>query len=168
VPIDSTPQAPKVKRAARPAQSSRADLTAAREKGLTGIGQIGVVVCVAKGWYADAATVKDHAPNLARETAKLAEEYDEVGNVLDAIIGVGPFTAILAAGLPFVLQLLANHGRIDAEKAGIAGIEDPQDLEARMIAEVERTKLVVQLARKRERAELDAMIAELETEANDG
>lgn len=170
MPIDSTPTppAPKAKRtpAARPAPAM--GVREAREAGLKGFAQIGTMICVSRGLWADAATIKDHGPGLARETAALGDQYEEVGKAIDFLVSAGPFTAIIGVALPFVLQIAANHGRIDVEKAGIGGIEDPRDLEARMIAETERTKLLIKLARQQERQEIDAMIAQLEADANKG
>ena len=109
--------------------------------------------------YADAAAVGMHAPNLARETAALADEYEMVGTSVDMLIKVGPFGGLIAAAIPLALQLMANHKMIDARQVVGANIVPPEVLEAQMKAEV------IQMQAESMRAQQQAMEDMREAEA---
>lgn len=59
---------------------------------------------------ADAATVTIYGPNIAEALNELAKERPEVAAVLDRVLSVGPYGMVIAAVMPMVLQILANHG----------------------------------------------------------
>jgi hypothetical protein len=80
--------------------------------------------------YADAATVGTHFPNVARELANLAENYDQLAKPIDLLIQIGPFGALIAAAMPMVMQLAANHNLIDAT-SGLGGVVPPKMLAVR-------------------------------------
>lgn len=110
----------------------------AREEGLNGLGQLFQGGLVLFGQYADAGATGRHAPNIARETAALADRYEAVAKGVDLIIQAGPFTGLLLAVLPLALQIGANHKRVDASNLGALGVVPPEVLEAQMKAEVLR------------------------------
>lgn len=67
---------------------------------------------VAFAYPADAAAITHHSPNIARELDALAQVRPEVAAVLERVLSVGPYGAVIAACLPLVIQLLVNHGAI--------------------------------------------------------
>lgn len=150
MPIDMSAavKAPPVKRAAAkkavPPPASTAPETPAkplaqqRYEGLLGLAQLGQGICLMAGLHADAMTIGKLFPPVAVEVVKIAEDNEAVSQPLDFIIKVGPYGALIAAGMPFVMQLLANHKVIDATKAMGQGIVPPEVLEAQMKAEVMR------------------------------
>lgn len=137
-----------------------------RASGLMGIAQLGQALCVMTGQYADAATIGKHAPAITNEVALLADSYDIVAGPVDFLIQVGPFGGILAAGLPFVLQIMANHGALDATRLSSQGVVPPAVLEAQMQAQVMRMQADMVAAQQKAveeaqkaRAELDSLLA---------
>jgi hypothetical protein len=74
---------------------------------------------------ADAAAVATHGPNIAAALDDLANEKPEVARVLDKILTVGPYGALMTAVLPLVFQLGANHRVLPA---GLLGSVPPEVL----------------------------------------
>jgi len=128
------------KKAAEPTApaTSAQSLTEQRNDGLLGLASLGAGVCLMFGQYADAMTVNKFFPPIAREVAKIADTNESVAKPIDFIIKVGPYGALLAALIPFSLQIMANHQIIDASRALGQGIVPPEVLEAQMKAEVAR------------------------------
>lgn len=92
--------------------------------GIEGIGQLagGALFFVAP---ADAAAVMLHTPPIAAALNHLAQQDPRVAAMLDKLLAVGPYGALLAAVMPLVLQILTNHGKIPA---GVLGTHTPDDL----------------------------------------
>jgi len=109
-----------------------------RFEGLLGLAQLGQGICLMAGLHADAMTIGQHFPPVAKEIANIADDNDSVAQPLDFIIKVGPYGALIAAAMPFVMQILANHKVIDPAKAIGQGIVPPEVLEAQMKAELMR------------------------------
>ena len=109
-----------------------------RVDGLIGLAQLGQGICLMAGLHADAMTIGKFFPPIATELANIADDNETVAGPIDFIIKVGPYGALIAAGMPFVLQILANHKVIDATKAMGQGIVPPEVLEAQMKAEILR------------------------------
>lgn len=107
---------------------------ARRTEGLMGMASLGQGLSVMVGQYADAAAIGIHAPKLSEEIAGLADRYEWLGNGIDLVIQVGPFAGLLAAAMPFALQIGANHGKFDATKLHGQGVVPPEVLEAQMSA----------------------------------
>lgn len=129
------------KKAAAPAATSDVPakpLIQQRYEGLLGLAQLGQGICLMAGLHADAMTISQMFPPIAIEVAKIADDNDTVAQPLDFIIKVGPYGALIAAAMPFVMQILANHKVIDATKAMGQGIVPPEVLEAQMKAEMAR------------------------------
>lgn len=162
--------APPKKTAARRQQAATVATTTEvdrRTQGLMGLGQLGQGLCLMTGQYADAMTVGQHWPNIAPEIAKLAGEHKWLADGVDIVIAVGPFGALIAAALPFALQIAANHRLIDAEKVVGQGVVPPAVLDAQMkarVAQMQATAMRDQQAAMREaqemQAEYDKMVAE--------
>lgn len=81
---------------------------------------------------ADAATLTVYAPGVAEAVNDLANERPEIAAVLDRVLAVGPYGALLAAVTPMVLQILCNHEVIPS---GILGTVPKEALLAHMEAE---------------------------------
>jgi hypothetical protein len=123
-----------------PAQETagKSALNQNRLEGLLGLAQLGQGICLMSGLHADAMTIGKFFPPVAAEIANIADDNDAVAQPLDFIIKIGPYGALIAAAMPFVMQILANHGVIDATNAAGQGIVPPQVLEAQMKAEMMR------------------------------
>lgn len=148
MPIDmSLAKAPPAKRAAvakkaaTPAVSTDApakSLNEQRFEGMMGLASLGQGICLMTGLHADAMTIGKLFPPVAKEIANIADDNETIAQPIDFLIKIGPYGALIAAGLPFVMQILANHKVIDASKAMGQGIVPPEVLEAQMKAEMMR------------------------------
>lgn len=152
MPLVNAPSAPpKTRASSTPRKSSTPPpnpnkIRQEREDSLNGLFQVGSAILIATNQWADAGAISAHGPNVSRETAKIAERYEKVGNALDALAQVGPFTALLGAVMPMLIQIAANHGRIPAEKVAAFGIKDPRVLESEMRMEARRQAFAYQQA----------------------
>jgi hypothetical protein len=81
---------------------------------------------------ADAATLTVYAPGIAEAVNDLANERPEIAAVLDRVLAVGPYGALIAAVAPMALQILCNH---DVVPSGILGTVPKEALFAHMEAE---------------------------------
>jgi hypothetical protein len=169
---ESIPTPPPARKSAA-RKPSAAPLTVAqtvkdkRTEGLMGLAQLGQGLCILTGQYADAATIGRHWPNVAPELAGVAEEHDWLAKPIDLLIEVGPFGALIAALLPFGMQIAANHGWVNADALSSQGVVPPQVLEAQMKADVARMQAdamrqQAEAMREAQRAQADyeAMMAE--------
>lgn len=85
---------------------------AERADALNGLGQLAQVPLIATRQFADAGAVSLYWPNIAKEIANLADSQEAVANLVDPLIKVGPYTALVAAILPFFVQIAVNHNRM--------------------------------------------------------
>lgn len=127
----------------RPAPARPVNPSDNRTEGLKGWAQIGQILCVAKGWKADAAAIGIHAPGIISETVALARDNESLAKGIDYLCAAGPYTALVAVCMPLLAQIAANHGKLDAATSGIPGIQPPELLVAKMEAEMERNKLAI-------------------------
>jgi hypothetical protein len=136
-PASKTPATP-ARRKPSIAQTIHRSRNELRREALTGIGQLGSLLCVVKGQYADAGAIAEHGPKLSAEIANLGDGNETIASWLDYLCQSGPYMGLLSAGLPFLLQLAVNHGKIDYTKLPPdSGIKDPVVLEKRVKAEME-------------------------------
>lgn len=162
-PRKSTPRAAK---AATPQVAVMTDKER-REAGLNGLAQLGQGLLMLTHQYADAAAVGQHFPPISAELATLAGQYDVIAGPVDFIIQVGPFAGLIAALVPFGMQIAANHKWIDASTMAGSSVVPPEVLTAQVKAEIARMqaqamrehKEAVQAA-QRAQSELEAMMAE--------
>lgn len=71
----------------------------------------------------DAMAVATHGPNVAEALNDLAQERPEVAAVLQRILSVGPYGAVIAAVVPLVVQVLHNHDMLpEAAAERIPGV----------------------------------------------
>lgn len=75
---------------------------------------------------ADGMALAIHAPALAEALNATAKQQPAVARALESIMKAGPYGAIIAATVPLVMQLAANHHVINPAPA--MGIHDPADL----------------------------------------
>jgi len=80
----------------------------------------------------DGIAVATHTPALAEALNSLALEEPRVAAVLDKILSVGPYGALLGALVPLVAQIAVNHKRLPA---GTLGTSEPEALKNALIAE---------------------------------
>lgn len=133
-----------------------------RVEGLLGLGQVGQAACIMGRQYADAATLGMHFPPVATEIANLADQFEMVANVADFLIQIGPFTAIITASMPLILQLLANHKVLDASALMGQGVVPPEVLESQMKAQI--AKMQADAMREQQMAMQEAREAQAEYE----
>lgn len=77
---------------------------------------------------ADAAAVMMHAQPIAEALNELAQERPEVAAMLEKILAVGPYGAVIAATVPLLVQLGHNHGIIPEPMAKQLGAVPKQKL----------------------------------------
>jgi uncharacterized protein with beta-barrel porin domain len=114
----------------------------AREEGLNGLVQIGSAVCIMTKNYADAGALTEHGPNVSHEIAALAEENENVANVIDKLTAMGPYAGLITAIMPLAIQLLINHDRIKPDAAGLMGanVMSKEALAAKVSADIDTKK----------------------------
>lgn len=79
----------------------------------------------------DALAVAQHGPNIAEALNDLAQERPEVAMVLQRILAVGPYGAVIAAVVPLVVQVLHNHDVLPAQAVqNVPGVTPKEELEA--------------------------------------
>lgn len=134
-PPRKTPQAPpqrsrSAKRTA-PAGKSRPVAAASGRKeaykeGLNGILQLSAGVAL-PFVPADSAAILAHGDNVSEALADLGTTDERIGALLDKIVQVGPYGAVIAAIAPMIAQIAVNHGALPA---GILGTVHPVELVA--------------------------------------
>jgi hypothetical protein len=95
--------------------------------GLMGIGQMfALPLSFSEKTLPDAWAIEQTFPGIAEALNDLAAERPEVAAMLDRLLAVGPYGALIAAILPLVIQIATNHGYIPAEVATNLGAQDPK------------------------------------------
>lgn len=145
---------PAQKRTAAAAVNKVARRTADRAEGLNGLGQLGQAGLIAGKLYADAGALGLHWGNISREVATLAETDETIAKIIDPVLRVGPYTALIGAVLPLVAQIGVNHGRIPA---GTMGTVSGRMLES----QIQTTLMNAELEAKRAQAQAEAELREM-------
>lgn len=114
-----------------------ADKTSTREDAMNGLVQLGTFGLIITKQYADAGAIKKHGPGLVHEIAVAAEKDVKLAKAIDSTASVGPYGAIIAAAMPLVLQLLANHKVLNGDLTAV-GVISPAALAAEAKAEEAR------------------------------
>lgn len=109
-------------------------------EGINGIFQVAATGCIVLGqgkpaYVADAVAISEHGPNIANALELLANERPEVAAVLDRVMQIGPYGVVIAAVVPLVAQILANHNLVPAGFIGTKQTPDPASNGARPFTE---------------------------------
>lgn len=83
-----------------------------RTEAVAGLGQLAQVPLLAMKQYADAGAIGLYWPGISKEIAELAESQEAIAGVIDPLMKIGPYTGLVAAILPFFMQIAVNHGRV--------------------------------------------------------
>lgn len=132
-----------------------------RTEAVQSVFQVGQMVCLTLGQYADAGAIGMHGDNISIEVAKLADKYPAIAKVTDPLIQAGPLAGLVAAVVPLVLQIGVNHKRLPADK--IPGVTNPDVLEQQMRAQI--AKAAAEQMRQAQEAEREAHQAMAEMQA---
>jgi hypothetical protein len=176
MPIDMSAATAPPKRSSRQATTTAQRKTSAtvagpsmaeqRYVGIAGVGQLLQAGCQWGKQYAQAATFGMHWPAIAKELAVLSDTQPTIARYVDMVITAGPYTALIMAALPFVMQTGANYGLIEGN-----GTTPPAVLESQMKAaiaqqEAEAMRAQQQAIRDAENAqrEYTAMVERYEAE----
>lgn len=138
---------------APPAVAIHSTKTRDRKMALDDLGRMASLFFVMKGQYADAGAIAQHGDNVTQEIALLGENNETVSKFLDYLTQTGPFFGILTAGMPLLLQLAANHNKIDASKLPPeTGVVSPAVLEERVKADMElaQASMMAEIAKIRQ------------------
>ncbi len=151
------------KNAAEKRQDKR---TSEREEAVNGLFQLGAAGCLMAHQVADGAAIAEHGPNIAHETALLAENNASFAKVIDYITAIGPYAGLLTACLPLILQVAVNHKRLPAEPLAQFGVVSPETLTAKLAAQaaVNQARMMEE-AREAEREANEAMARLAENDA---
>ena len=133
-PKGASSSGPRAAASPRRPSSSRTRSTGSRPKapdfrpGLNGMFQL-LAAPLAFVQPLDAMAVAQHGPNISEALNDLAQHRPEVAMVLQRILAVGPYGALLAATVPLVVQLLHNHDVIPEQAAAsIPGVAPKSEL----------------------------------------
>ena len=132
-----------------------------RAEAVSGVFQVAQYVCLGFANFRDAGAIGRHAPNITKETVALAGKNKQVASKIDLLIQVGPYTGLIAAGLPFVMQILVNHGVLAAEKLANAGVVTPESLEYEMKTALMKQQMEAMREQQRIEDELRQMQEEM-------
>lgn len=105
--------------------------------GIQGLFQA-VCIPLSFGAPADAAAVATYAPGIAEALNDLAKERPEVAAVLEKILQVGPYGALIAAVVPLGVQLAHNHNLIPEQMAVQLGATPKRQILAQLRAQAEQ------------------------------
>ena len=98
-------------------------------EGINGLFQL-VSVPLAFTAPADAYAVAAHGPNISKAVNDLAQERPEVAAVLDKVLKVGPYGALLGAVIPLAVQIMHNHNVIPEQMATQLGAHPKREIDA--------------------------------------
>jgi hypothetical protein len=137
-----------------------------RKEALDGVMQLAQFGCLAFGNFADAGAIGLHGPPLVKEGVDLAGKNKAVAAKVDLLIEYGPYAGLVAAALPFVVQILCNHGLLKANQWANAGVVSAETLEYQMKATIAEQQMDA-LRKQREAEEaLRKMADEMRESAN--
>jgi hypothetical protein len=111
MPIINAPAANATKNTSSTTKAAKtaASVTKDRADALTGLGQLAQVPLIATKQFADAGAVSLYWPDVSTEIAKLAESQPAIAKLVDPLLQIGPYTGLVMAVLPFILQIGVNH-----------------------------------------------------------
>jgi hypothetical protein len=133
-----------------------------RADAVDGIFQLVGLGCIIVGQYADAGAISVHSPPISIEVAEMAEKNEGVAKAVDSLLQVGPYAGLVAVVMPLVLQLLANHKIVPAEKFANANVVKPEILESQVKTNMARQAMEALQAQASAEEELAAMRREMQ------
>lgn len=86
---------------------------------------------------ADAGAVKLAGPGLVASWNALAQENAGVARGIEWLTSGSVYGAVVMATAPLVMQIMANHGRIDAERVAALGVQDPEKLAEMTVQDIQ-------------------------------
>jgi hypothetical protein len=111
---------------------------------ILGIGQLAAAPCLLAGQalrrpelIADAAAITINTPPIADAINELAHEDAQVAAILDKLLVVGPYGALLAATMPLIAQIVTNHRASVLPITQAFGAVDPERLVATLVDNIE-------------------------------
>jgi hypothetical protein len=137
-----------------------------RNEALSGILQVGQLCCLAFGDFSDAGAIGVHGPPMVDETVKLCDENKGVAEKVDILIKVGPYAGIVTTAIPFVVQILCNHGLLKAEQWANAGVVSAESLEYQMKTTIMRQQMEAMQRQKEAEEDLARMQEEMLRSSN--
>jgi len=134
-----------------------------RSQGVNLFGQLACIPMMFLGQVRDAAAIAHHWPNVADETAKLAETNAQVAKIADYLCAVGPLAGIITASIPLALQIMVNHNKLPMSPALMQfGVVDGETLEMQAKAEAARQQAEMQRQMMEQRAAAEKAMREAE------
>ena len=103
--------------------------------------KVGVAVAVFTKNHADAGAIAMHGPGFTRALAKQADTNEQIAKILDMLGAIGPYSELVGAALPLVMQILVNHDRVPAEAVQNFGVVSPKVLESKVKLELKSAEL---------------------------
>lgn len=119
----------KAKPDAKPKQAKANPRRASLETRLTGsLTTLGTVVAatgtmVSPAVQADGVLIVAHAPGVAAALDKVAKDDPRVAAALEKMLTAGVWSGLIAALLPLMVGMAANHGAIPSSMADMLGVE---------------------------------------------
>jgi hypothetical protein len=142
-------------------------ITAERTDAIDGVFQLAGMGLVMAGQYADAGAIDMHGHGVSLELAELAGKNEGIAKAVDSLLQVGPYAGLVVAMMPLVMQVLANHKVIAADKMPpSSGVVKPESLEAQVKAAMAKQALEALHAQKEAEEELARMQAEFAASQN--
>lgn len=89
---------------------------------------------------ADGTAISLHAPPIAEALNDLAQENAQVAGVLERMMQVGPYGALIAAVMPLCAQIATNHKMLPISITGGMGAYPPEALIASAKEDIERMR----------------------------
>lgn len=127
-PVQAAKQPPK----GAPAAGEPRDYT----EDLFGVAALAHGSLCAAGQLADAGAVKHHAPRIVPALNRAAQENPTIRRGVEWMLKGGAVGALVAAVLPFALQIGVNHGRVPIEKVAALGVRHPLVLHDETLADI--------------------------------
>lgn len=170
MPVNFTETAPP-KRATTTKRTTPAPKTVTPERlqkdrvdAVNGVFQFGSVIAMAFGKWADAGAINTYGPGITTETVKIADRYDSVAKGIDALAQVGPWTGLITAVTPLIIQLAANHKMLSEHQAAVLGATNPEVLSQQMQVKANREAIRIQMEIAEEKRRMAEEMAELQRE----
>lgn len=142
-------------------QPSMSQLAVQRKDNLDAFKQIGVAVSIFLKNYADAGAIAVHGDGLTTALAKQGDTNEKLGKILDYFGVIGPWSEVMTAALPLLLQIMVNHNQVPADAVHQFGVVPPDLLENKIKLEIQQQRLAMEQALKEQEQQLQDMHIEI-------